>query len=154
MACTQYSVPTDCFSELLEVEEDVRAVGFPYSCRIPMKAARYRSQCCKSQQYISLCLQNTLYSGILICESHQEVTNYQVFKHGRPAWKTNCESYSQYNCEQILHIYELRQIKGEGSETKWSCWDIRILCNKKCSLVTSKALLLVTTSIPSSYKNS
>jgi len=114
-------VPTDSFPELLEVVEDVRAVRFEHSCRILMKAAGYRSQCCESQQYISLCLKNTLYSGTLICESHQEVTNYQAFKHGRQAPKTNCESYSQYNCEQILHIYELRQIKGEGSEAKWSC---------------------------------
>lgn len=35
--------------------------------------------------------ENTLYSGTLICESHQEVTNYQAFKHGRQAPKTNCE---------------------------------------------------------------
>lgn len=48
----------------------------------------------------------------------------QITRHssmGDKLQKQIVNTYSQYNCEHILHIYELRQIKGEGSEAKWSC---------------------------------
>lgn len=46
----------------------------------PHEGSQTQKSMLQSQQYISLCLQNTLYSGTLIRESHQEVTNYQAYQ--------------------------------------------------------------------------